>query len=70
MQETGHVADGFGGALALQHAQKYRLEDVFGVAGIAGDAVGGAKHHGVVLAEDLLQVVDGEFGRFISGGSH
>ena len=69
MQKARHVADGFGVGFAFQHAEKHRLEDIFGVAGIAGDAVGGAKYQGVVFAEDLFQILDGEVGRFC-GGSH
>ena len=53
-RKLGDVADGFGVGVALHHAKEHGLEDVFGIAGIAGDPVGGAEHHGVVFAEDLL----------------
>ena len=50
------LSDRLGAGIALQHAEKHGLEHIFGVVGVAGDAVGGAEHHGVVLAEDLFQI--------------
>jgi hypothetical protein len=55
--------------LPTASAPEHRLHNVFRVARVAGDAVRGAKHQGMVLAEDLFEVLDGKVGRF-HGGSH
>ena len=67
VQETGHVAHRLGRGIALQHAQKNGLHGIFRVAGVAGDPVGGAEDHGVVLAKDLFQIHRGLAGRFHGG---
>ena len=60
---------GFGRGVALQHAQKNRLEHIFGIVGVGRNTVRRAKHHDVVLAEDLLQIGGAYFRRF-HWGSH
>ena len=39
------------------HAKKDRLQDIFGVGGVAGDPVGRPEHHGMVLAVHVVQRV-------------
>ena len=56
MQEAGHVAHGFGCGIPLKQAQEYRLQDVFGVARIAGDAERGPEDQRMVLPKNALQV--------------
>ena len=45
------------------------LQNIFGIIGVAGDAIGRAKHQGVVFAEYLFQFRVGQMGR-VHGGSH
>ena len=56
MQKAAYAGDGLGVGIALQETEEDGLQNVFGVGGVAGDPVGGAKHHGVVLAKDAFQV--------------
>ena len=64
VEEAGDADHRLGLGIALEHTQEDGLEDIFGVAGAAGDAVRGAEHHGVVVAEDAFQVRGGGRGWF------
>ena len=64
MEKTADAGDRFGLGIALQEAEEDGLQDVFGVGGITGDAVGGPEDHGVVIAEDAFQVGGGLHGRW------
>ena len=64
------LSDRFGAGVALQHAQEHGLQHVFGVVGVAGDAVGGAEHQGVVLAKDPFQIRGRAMVGRLHGGSH